>query len=160
MSSRHEIVPSGRIAATPSARQTNALANAGRSVMNEVVLTPLAPVSAVPVLPATDTPEIWAAVPVPDSTTSCIIWVSCAAVSGETARESSCGCVREIVEPRSPGATTFSTTYGLMTTPPFAIPAATIAIWIGVTCIRSCPKASRPGSTWFGSCGRKRRPWS
>ena len=35
-----------------------------------------------------------------------------------------------------------------MTTPRLATPAATIAIWIGVTIIRSCPNASRPGSTW------------
>jgi len=48
-------------------------ASAGAKAMNEVVFTPGAPVSAVPVLPATATPGIWAAVPVPLVTTDCII---------------------------------------------------------------------------------------
>ena len=60
-------------------------------------------------------------------------------------RPSDSGFVCITVEPS--GAVTLSTTYGLMTTPPFPIVAATIAICSGVTCIRSWPKASRPGST-------------
>ena len=39
-----------------------------------------------------------------------------------------------------------------MRTPPFATVAATIAICTGVTSSRSCPKASRPGSTWVDGC--------
>ena len=35
--------------------------------MNQTSFRPARPVSAVPVLPATRTPGIWAAVPVPDS---------------------------------------------------------------------------------------------
>ena len=113
--------------------------------MNEVVFTPGAPVSAVPVLPATATPGICAAVPVPPVTTDSIIAVSSFAVSGEIARERTFGLWRTIVEPS--GAVIFSTTYGCITTPSLAIPAATIAIWSGVTWSRSWPKASRPGST-------------
>ena len=60
-------------------------ASAGAKAMNQVLLRPETPVSAVPVLPATDTPEIWAAVPVPDSTTSVIMAVSSAAVDGSIA---------------------------------------------------------------------------
>ena len=48
---------------------------------------------------------------------------------------------------RRPGAMTRSTRYGCITTPPFATAAATIAICSGVTSSRSCPNASRPGST-------------
>ena len=39
-----------------------------------------------------------------------------------------------------------------MRMPPFATVAATIAICTGVTSIRSCPNASRPGSTWYSGC--------
>src|SRR5262245_35067436 len=62
-------------------------ASAGAKAMNEVVLTPGVPVSAVPVLPATATFGIWAAVPVPLVTTDCIMAVSAFAVSGEIGRE-------------------------------------------------------------------------
>ena len=51
---------------------------------------------AVPVLPATLTPGIWAAVPVPAVTTFSIIRVSCAATSGVTACEICSGLVRSM----------------------------------------------------------------
>ena len=41
--------------------------SAGAKAMNQVLLRPGTPVSAVPVLPATEMPGIWAATPVPDS---------------------------------------------------------------------------------------------
>ena len=51
------------------------------------------PCWAVPVLPATLTPSIWAAVPVPSDTTASIIRVSWAATSGETAEPNDVGSV-------------------------------------------------------------------
>ena len=81
----------------------------GSEAMNQVVLMPLIPVSAVPVLPATVTPGICAAVPVPPVTTACIIIASApAAVCGLIARPSICGVVRVTIEPS--GATIRSTT--------------------------------------------------
>src|SRR5215216_7464255 len=59
--------------------------SAGAKQMNQVWFLPVTPVSAVPVLPATGTPEIWAAVPVPPSTTALIMAVSSAAVFGSIA---------------------------------------------------------------------------
>ena len=56
--------------------------SAGAKAMNQVVLTWFSPVSAVPVLPATLIPGIWAAVPVPPVTTACIIWLISAACCG------------------------------------------------------------------------------
>ena len=76
--------------------------------MNQVVFRPAIPVSAVPVLPPTVSPEIFAAVPVPPSTACCIISATSFAVSGLTARPRSCGFVRTTIEPF--GATTRSTT--------------------------------------------------
>ena len=67
--------------------------------MNQVVLIPLFPVSAVPVLPATGTPGICAAVPVPPVTTDCIIRFSSWAVCGLIARLSIFGVVRVTREP-------------------------------------------------------------
>src|SRR5213080_3808193 len=68
---------------------------AGAKAMNHVVFgVPGPPVSAVPVLPATLIPEIWAAVPVPPVTTACIISFSCEAVLGRIARLYLCGCAR------------------------------------------------------------------
>ena len=108
-----------------------------------------------PVLPATWMPGIAAALPVPPSVTATIICVSVAAVSGlDRAAEVRRASSLRTVEPSC--ATIFCTTYGFGTTPPFAIVEATIAIWSGVTSIRSCPNASRPGSTWCGSFGSKR----
>src|SRR5262249_42542835 len=57
--------------------------SAGATKMNQASYTVLqAPVSAVPVLPATTTPGIWAAVPVPACTTSTIMFLSAPAVAG------------------------------------------------------------------------------
>src|SRR6266567_403355 len=99
---------------------------AGAKQMNQAVLIPLLPVSAVPVLPATGTPGICAAVPVPPVTTASIMDVSSAAVLGFIATLSFEGDVFVTSEPL--GETTLFTTYGLITTPWLATPAATIAI--------------------------------
>ena len=53
------------------------------------------------------------------------------------------------------GEVIFSTSCGFIRTPLFATVAATIAIWSGVTPRRSCPNASRPGSTWKSFFGKK-----
>ncbi len=124
--------------------------------MKPVSFRPGTPVSAVPVFPATWMPSIWAAVPVPDSTTCTIMGVSSAAVDSLTTRRSSSGRVRCTTSPS--GLTIRSTTCGSIRTPPFAIVPTTIAIWSGVTRSRSWPNASRPGSTAFGSFGSKSRP--
>src|SRR6266516_4362712 len=82
---------------------------AGAKAMNQVVFgVPGPPVSAVPVLPATRTPGIWAAVPVPPVTTACIIWLTASAVLVFIARLYLCGFVRTITLP--PGAVTRPTT--------------------------------------------------
>src|ERR671936_2447975 len=65
--------------------------SAGAKQMNQVVLMPLLPVSAVPVLPATEMPGIWAAPPVPSLTAATIIDVISLAVCGDMARRSFCG---------------------------------------------------------------------
>ena len=79
-------------------------ASAGAKAMNEVVFTPGAPVSAVPVLPATATPGICAAVPVPPVTTDSIIVVSSFAVSRrDRPRAGPSACARTIVEPSGRG---------------------------------------------------------
>ena len=67
--------------------------------MNEVSFAFVRPVSAVPVYPATGTPGIWAAVPVPDSTTRIIIGVSTIAVSRFITRRMSSGYVRVTMPP-------------------------------------------------------------
>ena len=45
-----------------------------------------------------------------------------------------------------------------MTMPALPIPPATMAIWSGVTSIRSCPKAIRPASTSLFRSGRQSVP--
>ena len=50
---------------------------AGAKAMNQTVLRPATPVSAVPGLAGDATPGIWAAVPVPLATAALIIVVSC-----------------------------------------------------------------------------------
>src|SRR5215207_8558539 len=69
---------------------TTAIATLGSSTgakaMNQAVFRPATPVSAVPVLPATRTPEIRAAVPVPPETTPSIIPAIWSAISGFTER--------------------------------------------------------------------------
>jgi hypothetical protein len=93
---------------------------------------------------------------VPDCTTRTIMPVSSAAVLGFIAVFHSFGSDSTITFPS--GATMRSTRVGSMTTPRFATAAAMSAIWSGVTCSRSWPKARRPGSTAFGSFGLKSRP--
>ena len=55
------------------------------------------------------------------------------------------GSVFETVVPR--GETIFSTTCGRIRIPALPIAPATIAIWSGVTSMRSWPNAIRPAST-------------
>ena len=76
--------------------------------MNQVVLLPSTPVSAVPVLPPISRPEICAAVPVPAWTARTIIAPMSRAAAGETARRIFVGFVRLRVLPF--GVTIFSTT--------------------------------------------------
>src|ERR1051325_4391587 len=107
------------------------------------------PFSAVPVLPATLTPGIWAAVPVPPVTTACIIWFTASAVVVRSARFYWCGFVLTIVAP--PGEVTRDTTYGRMITPFCPTAAAAMAICSGVTrgwaFAGPWPNARRPTST-------------
>ena len=58
----------------------------GAKAMNQASSWPFRPVCAVPVLPAICTPGIWAARPVPSSTTCFIIPVTAAAVCSLNAR--------------------------------------------------------------------------
>jgi hypothetical protein len=134
-----------------------AIATSGRcpsrpaNAMNQVVLTPGRPVSAVPVLPPMRYPGICAAVPVPAWTTLTIMSSICFAWTGPTARLSRSCRVRATVLPC--GETTFSTTHGRITIPALPIPPATIAICSGVTSIRSWPNAIRPASTSWSRAG-------
>ena len=136
---------------------TTAIATSGSVAAGEADepgrVRPAMPVSAVPVLPPTrsarDPGQRCRCRPRPPSF---IIARHRLAVSGLTARPSSCGLVRTTTEPS--GATIRSTTYGSITTPSLAIAAATIAICSGVTSSRSWPKANRPGSTSESSSGR------
>ncbi len=58
----------------------------GAKAMNQAVFTPVTPVSAVPVFPATVSPFRRAAVPVPSSTTFCIMPVRSCADCGDMTR--------------------------------------------------------------------------
>src|SRR5207248_173916 len=79
------------------------------------------------------------------------------AVWGDITRLSFWGWIRTTVWP--PASTTRFSTCGSIATPPLAIVEATIAICSGVTASRSCPNASRPGSTWVAGCdGKKSLP--
>ena len=103
--------------------------------MNQVVLFPETPVSAVPVLPPISKPGIRAAVPVPASTARTIIAPTSRAVVGETARRIFVGFVRSRVLPF--GVTSFETTNGRIRMPSLPIAPATMAICSGVTSSRS-----------------------
>src|SRR4051794_35471107 len=70
---------------------------AGANAMNHACGASPVPCCAVPVLPATVTPEMRAAVPVPLSTTRTIIAFSCAAFAADIARCKSCGCAWSMV---------------------------------------------------------------
>ena len=96
-------------------------------------------------MPPTRKPGICAAVPVPAWTARTIMSEMSRALTGPTARLRRSGRVRDSVLPR--GERTLSTTHGRITIPALPIPAATIAIWSGVTSIRSWPNAIRPAST-------------
>ena len=72
---------------------------AGANATNHVVLRPATPVSAVPVFPATSTPEICAAVPVPAETAETIMSVSAGAVDVFIARPTSFGSCRTTTFP-------------------------------------------------------------
>jgi hypothetical protein len=94
---------------------------------------------AVPVLPATWRPEIWAAVPVPPSTTwSIMSWRSPATRSGITWPKSS-PSNRLTTLPLS--ETTCWATNGPIRRPPLAMVAATVAIWRGETRTSRWPMA-------------------
>ena len=86
-------VSRGVVFSTTTAIATLGLA-AGAKLMNHAY-GEAPPCCAVPVLPATTTPGIFAAVPVPDVTTVSIIDVSSRATVGETARDSACGVACE-----------------------------------------------------------------
>ena len=111
--------------------------SAGANPVNQAYGGRSAVLCAVPVLPATLTPEIRAGVPVPRSTTDVIISVSMPAVLGETAVESAVGLVWSSTS-RSADVIR-STTYGFITTPWLAMPADTIAICSGVAATSYCP---------------------
>lgn len=84
---------------------------------------------AVPVLPATLKPAIFARVPVPRSTTCSIMSVSTAAVAGDTARRTT---LRGTAA-REPPDTTARTTRGSTNSPPLATALTAAAICSGVT---------------------------
>jgi hypothetical protein len=92
---------------------------------------------AVPVLPPTSTPLIWAFLPVPLRTTTAIICCSSAACSGVIGLESTLG-LRVSSGFRS-GACTMLTRYGSISTPSLAIAADTIAICSGLAATSNCP---------------------
>src|SRR5579871_7074250 len=113
--------------------------------------------SAVPVFPATlrldgnPTPAA-----VPPWTTSCIIWVSSAAVFALMGRCQVLGEVALTSEPS--GAVIFWTRYGVGSLPWFAMVEATSAICSGVTSILYWPNARRPTSTFARFFGDQRLP--
>ena len=112
----------------------------------------VAGVSAVPVLPATGTPEIAALVPVPSLTTPSIAVVSSSAVLALTGWLYSEGSSRSTTRPS--GSTTRFQICGFISLPPLATAAATIAICSGVASSRSWPIATRArstGSFWSSS---------
>src|SRR5262249_11247538 len=93
---------------------------------------------AVPVLPATRWPSRAARVPVPFCTTSSSISVTWRAVSSRSTRRTSSRSRESRTVPS--GATTFATRYGLSSTPPFAIAAIAVTVWMPVA-LMPCPKA-------------------
>jgi hypothetical protein len=126
--------------------------SAGTKPMNQAWFSSTPPpqallpgVSAVPVLPATRTPEIAALVPVPSETTPSIAVVSSSAVLPEIAWLYWSGASFETSRPS--GSITRFHSCGFISLPPLATALATIAICSGVASSRSCPIASRPRST-------------
>ena len=109
---------------------------------------------AVPVLPATVTPGICAAVPVPSLTTASIILVTAVAVEGFMTTDCTRGATVCTVRPS--GLTTRSVRWGTISVPWFATAAATSAICSGVTSSLSWPIPMRPTST-SGLVGASRR---
>ena len=91
--------------------------------------------------------------------TACIIVLSVAAVAGFIACFHTFG-LTFITVLLPPGAVTFLRRCGSMIVPPFATPAATSAIWSGVTSSLSWPNARRPGSIWPASSNSRRPPCS
>src|SRR5699024_4064950 len=111
--------------------------SAGAKAGNQACGSLSGEVCAVPVFPATSTPEIWAAWPVPDSTTETIISRSDRAVQELTARASASGLVRERTD-KSELRTVF-TRCGAMGMPSLALAAELIATSNGVTRTSNCP---------------------
>lgn len=99
--------------------------------MNQAYGVPALPTPcwAVPVLPPTTAPGIAALRPVPFSTTFTISSCISSAVAGLIARPMVCWVVRRTWEPSS--WVVRSTRYGVLSSPPLATAAATIAIWRG-----------------------------
>jgi hypothetical protein len=130
---------------------------AGANATNDgcVRFRPLAPIDAVPVLPATLMPESWTAVPVPSSTTLVIIWVTSCAVVGLITCEYTLGVIVFTVTPSL--LTTRLVKWGTISLPPLATAAATIAICSGVVLTPPSPIPIRPMSS-SGLPGRSSLP--
>ncbi len=123
--------------------------SAGAKPMNHGRLIPAATsISAVPVLPANDTPPTERPAAVPSSVTLTIISVTCWAVSSLTTPPAVSGSSSSIVRPS--GSLASSSRFGFIRSPPLAIAAATSAICIGVIAAwpssPPCPMATRPTS--------------
>ena len=123
--------------------------------MNQTLLIALPIwVSAVPVFPATATPGIWAGVPVPSSTTFCIIPATALAVERFMTTDCSRGSIVWTVRPSE--STILLVRWGTIRRPPSATAEATSAICSAVTSSLSWPMPMRPTSTWglVGGIGR------
>jgi len=102
-------------------------------------------VSAVPVLPATWIPSIFAAVPVPRSTTASIMVRTCIADSFAMTLRWTSGSIFSVVRPSR--SRMRSVKCGFISVPSLATVAATCAICIVVTLSLSWPIPMRPTST-------------
>src|SRR5262245_28800454 len=140
---------------------------AGANEMNQACGLGPGPCCAVPVLPATGMPGIWAFWPVPFSTTSTIMLVRALATSGEIAGWFGIGFGSAVNTGVRSGPRTSWTRYGCMTTPPFATPAAIIAACSGVIATSNWPIAesavcggsASSGKMLVASCIGKSRSW-
>src|SRR5665647_234094 len=136
--------PNASLPAFPPFSTTTATATfgslAGANAVNQACGLPPLACWAVPVLPATSMPEIWAEVPVPDLTTVSIIRVRAAATSGLIACESCSGWVWSMTSRLL--FLVSLTRYGFMTVPLLAMAALTIAICRGVTRTSYWPMAA------------------
>jgi hypothetical protein len=136
--------PNASLPAFPPSSTTTATAIfgslAGANATNQACGAPPLACWAVPVLPATSMPLIWAGVPVPDLTTVTIILFRAAATSGVIACESRSGWLWSMTSRLLFRVSL--TRYGFMTVPLLAMAALTIAICSGVTRTSYCPMAA------------------